>query len=550
MNTVKREELAQKIIKRYNKLVLERTNFEEFFRDVRNYIRPTRQAIDGAEITVAQRFTNKRFDSTASEASRIMATSMQNALIPQSSRWFGLKIPDGHPMSMLNNFNPVSAWFQDASMRIFNSLSGSNFYTVMGEAFYDFVTFGTINILIEEKDLKDENFAGFNFKGIPVGRFVFDEDYTGKTDTVYWEYTRTARQMHQEFEKKLLPDAVIECLEENPDKQFTVIKCIKPNEDHDYGKADSFEFISFDVEKGSKLVVKESGFSDLPFVVARFERVTGELWGRSPADIAMPDIISLNRLREMELKALSKAVDPPILAPDENILGTFRLNPNAINFTRDPERWKFMRFEGRLDFSSLKANELKQSIRNIYLADQLILPEKLNMTAEEIITIRQQQQRLLGPQIARMEAECLGPIITRCFNIMLRSGGFANPPEELGGLDEIDIQYLGPIAKTQRLEGMQSAQAWVQQLVSVASVKPEVLDHLDSDALADYIADMTSVPHQVRASDEAIAKSREERAKVEAENRQMAMNQQIAETANKAAPAVKELSEVPIGLFQ
>ena len=278
MNTLKREELSQKIIKRYNKLALERTNFEEFFRDVRNYIRPTRQAIDGAEITVAQRFTNKRFDSTASEASRIMATSMQNALIPQSSRWFGLKIPDGHPMGILNNFNPVSAWFQEASTRIFNSLHSSNFYTVMGEAFYDFVTFGTINILIEEKDLEDENFAGFNFKGIPVGRFVFDEDYTGKTDTVYWEYNRTSRQMHQEFEKKLLPDTVIECLEDNPDKQFTIIKCIKPNEDYNSGKSDSFNFISYDVEKGSKLIINEGGFNDLPFVVARFERVTGELW--------------------------------------------------------------------------------------------------------------------------------------------------------------------------------------------------------------------------------------------------------------------------------
>ena len=49
MNTIKNEELAQKIIKRYDKLVLERTNFEEFFRDVRNYIRPTKQAVDNAE---------------------------------------------------------------------------------------------------------------------------------------------------------------------------------------------------------------------------------------------------------------------------------------------------------------------------------------------------------------------------------------------------------------------------------------------------------------------------------------------------------------------
>ena len=57
MQTVKKEELAHKVIRRYNKLVLERTNFEEFFRDVRNYIRPTRQAIDTSDISVGQRFT-------------------------------------------------------------------------------------------------------------------------------------------------------------------------------------------------------------------------------------------------------------------------------------------------------------------------------------------------------------------------------------------------------------------------------------------------------------------------------------------------------------
>ena len=544
-----KEERIEKICKRFSRLELNRTNFEQFFRDVRDYIRPTKQGVDTSVVTVGQRHTNNRYDSTASEAARIMATSMQNALIPQSSKWFSLKIPAGHPMSALNDVNDVSWWFQDASNKIFNSLHSSNFYTVMGEAFYDFVTFGTVNILIEEKDLKDENFSGFNFRGVPVGRFAFEEDYTGKPDTVFWEYTRSARQMYQEFDKNKLPPSVIDCLEDDPDKEFQLIKCVKPNEMYDSKVLGEFPFRSYDIEKSTKLCVAEGGFNELPFVVARFEKVTGEVWGRSPADIAMPDIISLNRLRQMELKALSKAVDPPVLAPDEGILGTFRLNPNSINFTRDPERWRFLNYEGRMDFSSLKANELKQSIRNIYLADQLILPEKLNMTAEEIITIRQQQQRLLGPQIARMEAEALGPIITRCFNIMLRTEAFPPPPEELNGLSEIDIEYLGPIAKTQRLEGMQSAQAWVQNLVSIASVKPEALDHIDVDALADYIADVTSVPHQVRTDDEAIAQARQARA--DQEQRQQALNEyeQQANIANKAAPAVETLSEIPLGSF-
>ena len=96
---------------------------------------------------------------------------------------------------------------------------------------------------------------------------------------------------------------------------------------------------------------------------------------------------------------------------------------------------------------------------------------------------------------------------------------------------------------------MQSAQAWVQNLVSIASVKPEALDHIDVDALADYIADVTSVPHQVRTDDETIAQARKSRA--EQEQRQQTLNEyeQQANIANRAAPAVETLSEIPLGSF-
>ena len=72
-----KEERIEKICKRFSRLELNRTNFEQFFRDVRDYIRPTKQGVDTSVITVGQRHTNNRYDSTASEAARIMVIRWQ-----------------------------------------------------------------------------------------------------------------------------------------------------------------------------------------------------------------------------------------------------------------------------------------------------------------------------------------------------------------------------------------------------------------------------------------------------------------------------------------
>jgi hypothetical protein len=44
------------------------------------------------------------------------------------------------------------------------------------------------------------------------------------------------------------------------------------------------------------------------------------------------------------------------------------------------------------------------------------------MTATEVMQRTEERMRLLGPILGRMEAELLGPIITRVFGIMLRQG--------------------------------------------------------------------------------------------------------------------------------
>ena len=537
---------VKSIIKRYETLKEDRILWEPFFRDVRDYIRPRKQSVDSSTHISAERHTNKMFDSSASEASRLMAMSMQNALVPQSVVWFGLSIPSGHPLSVLNKEPDVKRWFHDVTQKMFFAMHESNFYTAIGESFLDFTSFGTINLLLEEDDSYDGEFGGLVFTSIPTGQYVFAEDKRGRPDTVFWEYTFTARQAKQMFGQRKLPDKIKKACKEKPDEKFTFVRVLMPRDDYRRGSQDVLEkrFASVDIALDARAMVRESGFDELPYVIGRFEKASGELWGRSPADIAMPDIKTLNKIRELELKGLATAVHPPLIAPDQGIIGTFRMTPSAINYSREPERFKFLRFEGRFDLSSLKANDLKKSIRGIFLADQLVLPEKLNMTAEEVATVREQIQKLLGPTVARFESEVLTPLILRSFGLMSRSGILPPAPPVLAELDEIEVAYVGQLAKNQKIQDVTSIQRWLGVAANMASFSPEVLDNIDVDEALQIIGERMAVPNEIMRSQEEVAQLREQRQQQMQMQEELAQASQVAEGAGKVAPMVKALGGV------
>ena len=535
--------VANDLMKRYEVLKSDRILWEPFFRDVRDYIRPRKQQIDSTHHIAGERHTNKMFDSSAPEASRIMAMSMQQALVPQSTVWFGLSIPSGHELYGLNREPSVKRWFHDATETMFYSMHESNFYTAIGESFLDFTSFGTINLLLEENDAPEKNFGGLAFTSIPTGQFVFSEDKRGRPDTVFWEYIFTARQAKQMFGSKRLPDSIKKAVKESPDSKFTFVRVVLPSEDYRANSIDSKDkkYAALDIHYDSKTVVRTSGFDELPYVIGRFEKASGELWGRSPADIAMPDIKTLNKIRELELKGLATAVHPPLIAPDQGIIGTFRMTPSAINSSREPERFKFLRFEGRIDLSSLKANELKKSIRGIFLADQLVLPEKLNMTAEEVATVREQIQNLLGPTVARFESEVLTPLILRSFGLLNRAGALPPAPPELADLDEIEVSYVGQMAKNQKIQDVTAIQRWLGVAANMAGFAPEVLDNINVDEALQIIGDRMAVPAAVMRSEEEVGQLRADRQEKMAMQEQLAQASQVAEGAGRAAPMVKAL---------
>ncbi len=182
----------------------------------------------------------------------------------------------------------------------------------------------------------------------------------------------------------------------------------------------------------------------------------------------------------------------------------------------------------------------RNAIRSAFYVDQLILSQGPQMTATEVIQRTEEKMRLLGPVLGRLQAEMLQPLIERCYNVLVRNKKFAPAPEFLAD-SGVEIEYISPLAKAQRLGDVQSAMRLFEMLAPLSQVNPMVFDYVDMDGLAKYIIKVLGVPASTIKSDQQVAQEREAR---QQQQQQMAEQQQALETAEaagKAAPALKAL---------
>jgi len=144
---------------------------------------------------------------------------------------------------------------------------------------------------------------------------------------------------------------------------------------------------------------------------------------------------------------------------------------------------------------------------------------------------------VLGPVLSRLSSELLQPLISRSFGLLLRSGVLPPAPESLQGQD-IDIEYVSPLAKAQKLTDLQSMLRGFEVMMQVAEIAP-VMDYLDTDKLVKYLVEVTGIPARVVRSDQEVAEMREEQQAQQAQQMQMQQQTQTAEAMGAAAPMVK-----------
>ena len=527
-------DLTKTIMARFDRLKTGRQNWETHWQEVADYMQPRK-----ADVTKTRSRGDKRteliFDSSPIQAVELLAASLHGMLTNPSTPWFSLRYKD----QGLDADDEAKLWLEGVTETMYTAFNRSNFQQEIFELYHDLITFGTAAMFIEE-DQSDL----LKFSTRHINEIYVTENDKGRIDTVYRKFKITLRAAAQQFGGGLSEEAKRR-VDKDPFDEIDILHAVYPRQDFNPTKKDKqnmeFESVYVEYKNGNELSV--GGFVEFPFVVPRYLKASHEIYGRSPAMTALPDVKMLNEMSKTTIKAAQKQVDPPLLVPDDGFLLPVRTVPGGLNFYRSGTR-------DRIEPLNIGANnplglnmeeQRRTAIRNVFYVDQLLLQQGPQMTATEVIQRNEEKMRLLGPVLGRLQSELLKPMIDRCFAILLRNNQFAPAPDFLSGQD-IEIEYVSPLAKAQKSTELSSITRAIEILGSLANVAP-VFDYINFDALVKHVADLVGVPQKVLKLQSQVNAEREQQAQLAEQQAQMQQMQQVADAGGKIAPLAKALPE-------
>ncbi|QYU68572.1 head-tail connector protein [Leptolyngbya sp. 15MV] len=531
---------AGDLVERFETLDSERAPFLDVWQRIAEIMFPLR-----ADFMVrsepARNRVSTQFDTTAANALDNLASGLWGWATNSSTRWFSLQ-PE---FPEIARDRDAQLWLDDAEAKMRGAFEarGQRFYSRLLDAYRDLIAFGTAIFYVEEDE------AGGIFPcTYSLATTVIATDDRDVVDTVIRRFSFTGRQMLRRW-RDALPPRLADACERAPFGKHDVLHAVMPRDEWEGrtgaavpGRAK--RFASFFVTRNDPVILSEGGYDSFPYAVPRWSTLTGETYGESPGMLALADARMVNQMARSVLLAVERQNDPPILQPDD---GTFRpeeeLAPGVrivggVDAVGRP-LYRPMEFGSRPDLASAVAEPHRLAIRRTFLSDLLQLVQQDRMTATEVLERRQETLRLIGPQLARVQAELLDPIITRAFDILVDQRAFAPLPPSLAAAPGLRVQYGSPMSRAQRLGEAQSALQALSAVLPLAQVDPEVVEEVDLPAAARSVLGAFGVPAEMLRDPALVAARRQARAQAQAQQAQLMQQAQAAETVERLAGAAQ-----------
>ena len=467
------------------------------------------------------------FDSTAILAANTLASSVHGALTSPSNRWFNLRFRQ----AQLNKEDEAVEWLQACGERVWYALQESDFNLQINEAYQDLVAFGTSCVTQEPKD--DVEWAGLDFSTLPIREVYFEQDHKGGVYRFYRRHEWTALQIITKFGEDKVPKHIIEKSKNasQADHKHTVILCIYPRKGKE--NADTTKLLQpkqrpygykYILHNTCERLGDEGGYYEMPAYLPRWQKASGSMWGFGPGTIALSDTMTLNTMVEQRLAAASKVIDPATLVTERGLMSDLDLEPGGQTVVRDPDSVRPYESGARFDVADQLIMGYQMQINKVFLVDRLELKESPAMTATEVNARFDLMQRLLGPVFGRLQTDLLDPLIERTFRILLRGGQLPEiPPMVAEAQGELDIDYVGPMARAQKSDMVGMMTQWMSMMTEFSEAYPELAMLPEPTEFGRELGQIMNVPATMVRSDAEVKEriSKDEEAKLQ--ERQLAM---------------------------
>lgn len=521
---------GQAYIKLFEKRDAARDNWKSTWQKIGDYIQPLRGDILSERAPGAPRHT-LIYDGTAQQASDILVAGLFSYLTSPHMPWFRLSLRS----QALMRDEQVAMWLQDSEQRMYFMFAMTNFYKAIATMYQDLVNINHGIVFIDEDAKRDSRLV---FRNLSPRDVVIMENSSGRVDTFMRKIKWRAEQAYQEFGDKA-GNEIKKDASENPDRKYDFLHTVMPRQRYNKWQKDSLNlpFESCYISIKDKKVVDEGGYHEFPAVVPRWSTYTDDVYGPCPSISALNDVKTLNKKMELFIMQSEKALNPP-LDVSPGYKDRIRTMPGGLNVrSKSGDEIKPIVTTGRIEVSDKVLNDLRHQVKEHYFVSAFLMLTDLTqrMTAYEVSSRENEKMMMLGPAIGRITDECLGPLIDRCFGIMMRGGYFLPAPESVME-QEIDVEYLSPLARAQKAVQAQSIDRLVAFVAPLTQLYPDIADNFNPDEAARFYADVFNVPKPIVRGMNAIKAMREERLKLQ---QQEILRQQMLE----ATEGIKNIAE-------
>lgn len=542
---------AREITRRYDQLAQQRKNLDSTFQVIEKYVVPFRGNFfrdNTSEQEVEWRRRNI-YDSTAVMACSQLAAQIHSNLTSPAIRWFELRWRDEE----LNDDRDAKIWLQDTQERIWQALQDSDFNTEVSEIYLDLTGFGTAILFGESRD--EKIWRGINFTAVPLENAYIEFDSDGRLIGLYRGLEYTKPQLIDKFGKDKLPQEI--SIDKDEDKKYKIVFCVYPRKLQQHLRDVSKTIASKQRPFAFKYVLhnsdhefEEGGYYEMPAFAPRWQKVSGSVWGFSPAHVCLSDILQLQQTVSANSEARDKAIDPPMKTTERGLLSDLDLTAGGLTVVADmneleelfdPHRWRF-------DAGEAEIIRLQQSVNRAFYVDRLELKDSPAMTATEALIRYERMQRQFAPTLGRLQTDLLEGVVMLTYHLLLRAGQLKEVPAVVAN-NEMDIEFTGPVARSQKNEVAQNMSIWINELGALASVIPEMLDTVDTDYVARHLGELRGVAEAAMRSQKDVAAIRQQRAEAAAREREI-KNVEMATRGARNMASAQEKGTRPNGAGQ
>lgn len=491
------------------------------------------------------------FNNVPQFSANLFASVCQSMLWPDAARSFVIV-----PKPQLKSLPGVEAYFKAVSARMHAAMDNpeAGLSLALSEHFLEQGVFGTSGVATLEGP-EDDAALPVVYECWDVKSMFIEEGRRGDITIVAIKEQSTVRKVYEEYKLNKKPgDKISSKVEElynqyRYDDAVVVLKVLEPNTDVDKTKKGvaGMDYRTCHIDATNRVIMRESGYEEMPVAVVRALKRAGETQGRSFGMTVLPAAVNLNSLSQDIIVGSELNLFPPLMVLDDGRLGGAVIDTSAngitvVNSGGRPFQEKpiqMLNTVGEMNSAKELKVQLIEEVTQGFMLDRLLdLNNKTMMTAYETSVRSRLRGESTGSLFARQIMELFVKMIRRTFNILMRRGDLGDFPGVKGpgvaqrrawvalggkddmivpesvlaavkaGLDVYDIKFISPAQRFMQAEKLQGLMTSMDAKMAVAAIDPSILDGTDLDQWSRDVDEFSGAPNTSQRTKDQLAEYR------------------------------------------